>query len=58
MERSVAKSELDAQVLLIFDTDYAGYSSAILTTQSAGPVGHRGKTKRTSNVFKSKYLEV
>ena len=36
MKRSVAKSELEAaQVLLIFDTDYAGYSSAILTNHSA-----------------------
>lgn len=45
MDRSVAKSEFEAQVLLIFHTDYAGYSSAIFTYHSAAPVGHRGKTK-------------
>ena len=58
MERSVAKIELEAQVFLIIHTDYVGYSSAILTNHSAGSVRHRGKTKRGSNVFKSKSLGV
>jgi hypothetical protein len=53
IERSVAKSELEAQVLLIFDTDYAGYSTAILRNQNAGPVGQR-KNKTRFKCFQIK----
>ena len=52
MDRSVAKSEFEAQVLLIFHTDYAGYSSAILTYCRT-----QRKIKRGLNVLKSKSLE-